>query len=67
MKSMNVSRPSIITIILLLKASDGQIIGNSGLYASKAGMENGIETVRKYGTDTKVIEEAPPLICKTRL
>jgi uncharacterized protein len=45
----------------VLKASDGQIIGNSGLYASIAGMENGIESVRKYGTDTKVIEEDPVL------
>jgi uncharacterized protein len=41
----------------VLKTTDGQIIGNSGLYASIAGMEHGIESVRKHGTGTNVIEE----------
>lgn len=43
----------------VLKASDGQIIGNSEMYASKAGMENGIQSVKKNGINTKVVEEEP--------
>lgn len=43
----------------VLKASNGQIIGNSEMYASKAGMENGIESVKKNGKNTKVVEEEP--------
>ena len=30
-----------------LKASNGQVIGNSEMYESKAGCENGIDSVRK--------------------
>jgi hypothetical protein len=41
----------------VLKASNGQIIGNSEMYASKAGMENGIESVKKNGRTTTVVEE----------
>jgi hypothetical protein len=41
----------------VLKASNGGIIGNSEMYASKAGMENGIESVKKNGDNTKVVKE----------
>jgi uncharacterized protein YegP (UPF0339 family) len=41
----------------VLKASNGGIIGNSEMYASKAGMENGIESVKKNGRNTTVIDE----------
>jgi uncharacterized protein len=41
----------------VLKATNGQIIGNSEMYASKAGMENGIESVKKNGRSTTVVEE----------
>jgi uncharacterized protein YegP (UPF0339 family) len=41
----------------VLKASNGQIIGNSEMYASKAGMENGIESVKKNGNNKTVVEE----------
>jgi uncharacterized protein YegP (UPF0339 family) len=41
----------------VLKASNGQIIGKSEMYASKAGMENGIESVKKNGNSTNVVEE----------
>ena len=43
----------------VLKASDGQILGNSEMYETKAGMENGIESVKKNGRNTKVVEEEP--------
>ena len=33
----------------VLKASNGQIIGKSEMYNSKAGMDNGIEYVKKNG------------------
>jgi len=41
----------------VLKASNGQVIGNSEMYESKAGMENGIESVKKNGRSTTVVEE----------
>jgi uncharacterized protein YegP (UPF0339 family) len=41
----------------VLKASNGEIIGNSEMYASKAGMENGIESVKKNGSNKTVVEE----------
>lgn len=43
----------------VLKASDGQIIGNSEIYASKVGMEDGIQSVKKNGINTNVVEEEP--------
>ena len=43
----------------VLKESDGQIIGNSEMYESKTGMENGIESVKKNGRNTKLVEEEP--------
>jgi uncharacterized protein len=43
----------------ILKASDGHIIGNSEMYASKSGMENGIKSVKQNGTNTNFVEEEP--------
>jgi uncharacterized protein len=40
-----------------LKASNGQIIGKSEMYESEASMNNGIESVRKNGPDSSVVEE----------
>ncbi|MFD0861754.1 YegP family protein [Sungkyunkwania multivorans] len=39
-----------------LKAGNGQVIGNSQMYASEAGMENGIESVRNNAPDAEVKE-----------
>jgi uncharacterized protein len=41
----------------VLKAANGQVIGNSEMYESGAGMENGINSVKKNGVSTTVIEE----------
>jgi uncharacterized protein len=41
----------------VLKASNGQIIGNSEMYESEAGMENGISSVKRNGPSTTVVEE----------
>ena len=43
----------------VLKASNGQIIGNSEMFETNAGMDNGIESVKKCGMSTSVIEEEP--------
>lgn len=40
-----------------LKASNGQIIGNSELYESVAARDNGIESVKKNAPDAIVKEE----------
>ncbi len=37
-----------------LKASNGQVIGSSQMYASEAGMENGIESVKNNAPDAEV-------------
>lgn len=37
-----------------LKASNGQIIGSSQMYASKDGMENGIKSVQNNAPDAEV-------------
>ena len=37
-----------------LKAGNGQIIGSSQMYASEAGMENGIESVKKNAGSAEV-------------
>jgi len=42
-----------------MKASDGQIIGNSEMYSSKPGRDNGIESVKKNGNNKQLIEEEP--------
>jgi len=41
----------------VLKAANGQVIGNSEMYESEAGMENGIASVKKNGISTAIIEE----------
>jgi uncharacterized protein YegP (UPF0339 family) len=38
---------------------NGQVLGKSEMYATKAGMENGIESVKKNGKNTNVVEEEP--------
>lgn len=43
----------------VLKTSDEQIIGNSEMYDTNAGMDNGIESVKKNGESTTVVEEEP--------
>lgn len=43
----------------VLKTSDEQIIGNSEMYDTNAGMDNGIESVKKNGKSTTVVEEEP--------
>lgn len=43
----------------VLKASNGQIISKSEIYTSKAGMENGIESVKKNGNNRQVVDEEP--------
>ena len=40
-----------------LKAANGQIIGSSEMYESKAACENGIESVKKNAPDATVSEE----------
>lgn len=40
-----------------LKAGNGQVIGTSEMYESAAGMENGIESVKKNAPDATVEEE----------
>jgi len=40
-----------------LKAANSQIIGKSELYESLAGMNNGIESVKKNGPNADVVEE----------
>ena len=40
-----------------LKAANGQVIGKSQMYESIAGMENGIESVKKNAPDAAVVEE----------
>jgi hypothetical protein len=41
----------------VLKAANGQVIGNSAMYESEAEMENGIASVKQNGISTTVIEE----------
>jgi uncharacterized protein YegP (UPF0339 family)/uncharacterized small protein (DUF1192 family) len=41
----------------VLKAANGQVIGNSEMYESEAGMENGIASVKKNGVSTSILEE----------
>ncbi|MEM9687675.1 MAG: YegP family protein [Bacteroidota bacterium] len=38
-----------------LKASNGQVIGKSQMYASEAGMENGIESVKTNAPDAETV------------
>jgi hypothetical protein len=41
----------------VLKAANGQVIGNSAMYESETGMENDIASVKKNGISKTVIEE----------
>lgn len=43
----------------VLKASNGQVIGNSEMFDTNAGMDNGIESVKKNGISASVAEEEP--------
>jgi uncharacterized protein YegP (UPF0339 family) len=43
----------------ILKTSAGQLIGQSEKYETNAGLDNGIESVKKNGSTTKVVEEEP--------
>jgi uncharacterized protein len=40
-----------------LKAANGQVIGTSEMYESKAGMEKGIESTKVNGTTKTIVEE----------
>ena len=40
-----------------LKASNGQVIGNSQMYEAEAGRDNGIESVKKNAPDASVEDE----------
>jgi uncharacterized protein YegP (UPF0339 family) len=40
----------------VLKASNGQIIGQSEMYSSAAAMEKGIESVKANAADAKVVD-----------
>ncbi len=40
-----------------LKASNGQVIAQSQMYATKATAMNGIESVRKHAADAKLNDE----------
>jgi len=39
-----------------LKATNGQVIGNSEMYESTSSMENGIASVKKNAPDAEVVE-----------
>ena len=41
----------------VLKASNGQVIGKSEMYKSKAGMENGIASVKKNASTGSVVKD----------
>lgn len=41
----------------VLKARNGEIIGNSQMYSTKAGMENGIASVKSNAPTAEVIDE----------
>jgi len=43
----------------VLMGPSGEIIGKSELFPSLARMENGIKSVKKNGTNRKVVEEEP--------
>ena len=41
----------------VLKAANHEIIGKSEMYSSTSAMENGIESVKKNGPDSEVVDE----------
>jgi uncharacterized protein YegP (UPF0339 family) len=40
-----------------LKAGNGQVIGNSEMYESTSGRDNGIESVKKNAPGASIVEE----------
>lgn len=40
----------------VLKAANGQIIGQSEMYSGEAAMENGIESVKKNGPEAELVD-----------
>ena len=42
----------------VLKAGNGQVVGNSEMYESESARENGIESVKKNGPDAPTVEVA---------
>lgn len=40
----------------VLKSTNGQVIGTSQRYASEAGCDNGIESVKNHAADAKLVE-----------
>ena len=49
----------------VLKAQNGEIIGNSQMYSSKAAMEAGIASVQSNAPSTKIVDEASCLVKPT--
>lgn len=43
----------------VLKARNGEIIGKSQLYSSKAAMENGISSVKANASEAEIIDRTP--------
>ncbi len=41
----------------VLKATNGQVIGQSQMYASKDSRDNGVESVKKNAPDAEVVDE----------
>lgn len=41
----------------VLKASNGQVIGQSQMYASETTRDNGIESVKKNAPDAEIVDE----------
>jgi uncharacterized protein YegP (UPF0339 family) len=42
----------------VLKATNGQVVGQSEMYKSESGCKNGMESVMKNAADAEVVEEA---------
>lgn len=40
----------------VLKAANGQVIGNSEMYSSEAACDNGIDSVKRHAADAAVVE-----------
>ena len=55
---MNVKWLKMASLILALKASNGQEIGASQMYASASSMANGIASVKKNAASAKVVDNS---------
>ncbi|KES24541.1 MULTISPECIES: YegP family protein [Pseudomonas] len=42
----------------VLKASNGQVVGQSQMYASKANAENGVASVKRYAPDAGISDDS---------